>query len=452
MFNRDILAYLEKWKTKSHRKPLVLRGARQVGKTYAVKLFSEKYFSDLIYINLDKAEDYELFKEINSLEDFEKTVDIVLKKKIISGETLIFIDEIQNAPNLIELLRFFYEERPDLHVIAAGSLLEVKIEKQGLEMPVGRVEYAYMHPLTFFEFLGALKEDKLLDFLKKLTFDDNIPAAIHERALKLFNDYALIGGMPEIVSLYVQKSSQEDLNSLYSSLFTAYAEDIYKYSSQADVKYIRHILEQAPYFSGERITYEKFGGSIFRSREMSEAFSILEKAMLLRQIPATKSIQLPLIGQKKRAKKLLYLDCGFVNFKNNIQSEYVKLKDLSDLYRGKIAEQIVGQNIIADSAHLERPVYYWAKEKSQGSAEVDFCLVSGGKILGIEVKSGHSGKLKSLLNFGAEVENSKLVRVYGGHFQKEEVFTGGKKYRLLSLPFYLVNRIFELINQDKSVL
>lgn len=444
MFNRNILEYLEKWKVKKSRKPLILRGARQVGKTYAVKLFAEKYFNNnFIYINLDKAEDYELFKDVKSLIDFERIVDIVLQRKIIPGETLIFIDEIQNAPSLIELLRFFYEDRPNLYVLAAGSLLEVKIEKQGLAMPVGRVEYAFVHPLTFFEFLEAIKEKELLDFLKKVTLKDNMLKSIHTRALKLFYDYTLIGGMPEIVSLYFEKSSQQELNSLYSSLLTAYAEDIYKYSTSAEVKYIRHVLEQAPYFAGERITYEKFGGSIYRSREMSEAFEVLEKAMIVRQILASKSYELPIIAQRKRAKKLLYLDSGFVNFKNNIQSQYINLNDLSGLYRGKIAEQIVGQNIIAGALYEEQPLYYWAKEKPKGSAEVDFCLPFKGKIVGIEVKSGHPAKLVSLLSFGASIQNHKLFRIWSGSFKKELISSSGKKYQVTSLPFYLINRLFD---------
>ncbi len=442
MFHRDIIDYLEKWKVKSGRKPLVLRGARQVGKTSAVKIFAAKHFTDFIHINLEKAEDYELFKDIKSLSDFEKTVNIVLGKKIIPDKTLVFIDEIQNAPSLIELLRFFYEELPRLHLIAAGSLLEVKVKEIDLAMPVGRIEYAYVHPLTFFEFLKAVGERKILDFLKEINLKESIPRAIHERALKLFNDYALVGGMPEIVARYNEKIFQEDLNILYSSLLTAYAEDIYKYASSADVKYIRHVMEQAPYFAGERITYEKFGGSGFRSREMGEAFRVLEKTMLLRQLPATKSRELPLIGQRKRAKKLLYLDVGFVNFKNNIQSEFVGIKDLSGLYRGKIAEQVVGQNLIAN-AHLEQPLFYWAKEKPQGSAEVDFCLSHEGNILGIEVKSGHAARLRSLLSFGLNVESGKLIRIYSGPLKKENISSAGREYELLSAPFYLVNRIFD---------
>lgn len=443
MFNRDILDYLAKWRLKKGRKPLVLRGARQVGKTYAVVFFAEKHFENFVYINLEKTEHYELFKETNSIAEFEKITDVVFKKKIIPGKTLVFIDEIQNTPNLIALLRFFFEERPDVHVIAAGSLLEVKMKKGGLSLPVGRVEYAYVYPLTFFEFLGAIGENNLLSFLKKVTKEESIPVAIHQRALKLFYDYTLVGGMPEIVSLYIKNSSQEEMNSVYSSLLTAYGEDIYKYSSSAEVKYLRHVLEQAPYFSGERITYEKFGGSGYRSREMSEAFDVLQKTMIVRQVNATKSIRMPLVGQKKRAKKLLYLDSGFVNFKNNIQSEYIKLSDLNDLYRGKIAEQIVGQNIIAGGLHSEQDLYYWAKEKPNASAEVDFCVVYQGKIIGIEVKSGHSQKLRSLLSFAQSVEASRLIRVYSGQMKNDVIANAGKQYRLISLPFYLVNRIFD---------
>lgn len=441
MFDRNIINHLKKWKDKQNKKPLILRGARQVGKTSVVKLFAEQEFEEFLNINLEKAEEFELFKNVESLEEFLKIARIALRKKIIPGKTLIFIDEIQNAPNLIELLRFFYEDSPDLHVIAAGSLLEVKIEKQGLTMPVGRVEYAYLFPLTFFEFLKAIEENELLDFLKNISLDTKITSGIHQQALKLFNEYAKIGGMPEIVSLYIKKSSQEELDSVYSSLLTAYLEDVYKYSGKADIKYISHVLEQAPYFAGERVVYEKFGGSVFKSREMGEAFGVLEKAMLLTQIISTKSDKIPLIGQKKRSKKLLFLDVGLVNYRNNIQSEFLRIKDLSDVYRGKIAEQIVGQNILARNIIDAQSLYYWAREKPKGSAEVDFCFLKDGEILGIEVKSGNSSKLKSLFSFGSLVEKNKLIRIFSGELSNEKIIYAKKEYKLLSLPFYLVNRI-----------
>jgi predicted AAA+ superfamily ATPase len=445
MFNRRIVNYLKEWKGKKNRKPLVLRGARQVGKTSAVKIFARECFEHFVYINLESAKDFEVFKDVNTLDDFERITDVVFGKEIIAGSTLIFIDEIQNAPNLIELLRFFYEEKPSLHIVVAGSLLDVKIEKQGLTMPVGRIEYAYVFPLTFFEFLEAIKEEKLLYFLRDCDIKSKIPAAIHRRALDFFQEYALIGGMPEAVALYQQKKWQKEINTVYSSLLTAYNEDIYKYSSAADVKYVSYALEQAPYFAGERIVYEKFGGSVYKSREMGDAFEVLEKAMLLNQIRTTKSVDLPLIKQEKRSKKLLYLDVGLVNFKNNVQVKFLQIKDLNDLYRGKIAEQVVGQNLIADKVNMAQTLFYWARERDKSSAEVDFCLVNKGKIIGIEVKSGHSMKLRSLFSFGDSVKNSVLIRVYSGELKIEDIIYARKKYKLISVPFYLVNNIKKMV-------
>jgi hypothetical protein len=311
-------------------------------------------------------------------------------------------------------------------------------------MPVGRVEYAYVHPLTFFEFLEAVGEDRLLGSLREISIADPLPATLHARAMRLFQDYTLVGGMPEAVALYAQKRPQKEINSLYSSLLTAYADDAYKYATRAEAGYIRHVIERSPFAVGERITYEKFGGSAFRSREMSAAFATLGKTMLIRQAEATDSAQLPLIGRGKRAKKLLFLDSGFVNFRNNLQSEYIRLRDLGALYRGKIAEQIVGQNILATGEHAPQPLYYWAREKPSGSAEVDFCLAHEGRILGVEVKSGHSARLKSLLSLGRAAADSRLVRIYGGELKKELISEGREKFPVLSLPFYLVNRLFDL--------
>jgi uncharacterized protein len=444
MFKRDILELLNNWKNKKNRKPLVLRGARQVGKTSAVSIFAGENFSEFVNINLEKSENYELFKKVKTLSDFEKTVNLALKKKITEGQTLIFIDEIQNAPNLIELLRFFYEERPNLHIIAAGSLLEAFIEKEGFSMPVGRVEYAYMHPLTFFEFLGAIGEDEFLGHLKVVSRKDKIAPGLHEYGLRLFKEYALIGGMPEAVELHRSGESWENLNSFYSSLLTAYAEDIFKYAGRADVDYVRHVLERSPLFAGERITYEKFGDSGFRSREMSKAFRLLEKAMLLTQVQATESISAPLLAKTKRAKKLIFLDAGLVNYKNNIQAEFLKTSDLSDIYRGRLAEQIVGQNLLAGLSP-DRPIHYWARERPTGSAEVDFCFFDRGKILGIEVKSGHSARLKSLFSLADSAKNVRLVRIYGGELKMEKIRYNEKSYSVLSLPFYLSNRVREIV-------
>ena len=445
LFKRKIIDYLLTWKDKPNRKPLVLRGARQVGKTSTIKFFAENHFEELVYINLDKSDHYKALKSVNSLEDFRQVISIVFKKQLIPGKTLLFIDEIQNLPNLIDLLRFFYEEQPKLHVTAAGSLLEAVIQKEGFSMPVGRVEYAYLYPLNFFEFLQAKQEIKLLDYLNSVNLNTNIPQAIHEQANKLFLEYSLIGGMPELVKTYLESYNYNSLLPLYASLLTSYKEDVYKYQSQANSKYIQFVIENAPLFAGSIYTYENFGNSLYKSREISQAFNLLEKIMILNEVTATQSKKLPLSLKPKRPKKLLYLDVGLVNFKNNLQSQYISLNDLQDVYRGQIAEQVVGQNLLAQYLHQPADLHYWAKEKSKGSAEIDFCFVHLGQIVGVEVKSGKTTQLKSLISFAKEVQNSILVRIYKGCLETKKLKLNGKTHNFHSIPFYLVPRLTSLL-------
>lgn len=443
MFNRRIIEYLVTWKDKRNRKPLILRGARQVGKTSAVLMFARKYFDDVIHLNLEKPEHLSLFREELSIEDFVKIVQIKFHRQIIPQKTLVFIDEIQNSPALMRIMRFFYEEKPDVHVIAAGSLPEAKLEREGMSFPVGRVEYAYLYPFDFFEYLEAKKENRLLDFLKNVSHDEHIPQGVHQQALNLFYEYSMIGGMPEIVKVFLEENNIDKIRNVYSSLFTAYLEDVYKYSSQANSVYLRHIVEKSPFFAGSIITYEKFGESNYRSREMGKAFDALERVMILYQVRATKSTELPLIPQRKRPKKLLFLDVGLTNYQSGILESFLNLKNLSDFYRGRIAEQVVGQNILAQYIYAIPKLFYWAKEKPQGSAEVDFCIHSGGNILGIEIKSGKSGKLRSLFAFGGLVKTGKLIRVYDGELKIEEISSNDKNLTLRSIPFYLVPRILD---------
>lgn len=442
MFNRRIIGYLEEWRARSNRKPLVLRGARQVGKTSAVLLFARKHFKDIIHLNLEKAEHIRLFREDMPLNDFLTVVKAEFKKPITPDETLIFIDEIQNSPPLIKLLRFFYEERPDLYVLSAGSLLEAKIEKEGFSFPVGRVEFCYLYPLDFFEYLEAKGEIELLKILQEANLGRDIPDSLHQMALKNFYEYAMIGGMPEIVSEYFKNKDINRAKALYSSLLTGYLEDVFKYASHAEAKYLSHVIETAPLFAGTHIAYEKFGGSNFRSREMSRAFSLLEKVMLLFQIRATSSNSIPLIPKEKRAKKLIYLDVGLVNYRMNILSDYLSITDLDHFYQGRIAEQIVAQNLFSLFIDVPPEIYYWARDKKEGSAEVDFCLNFAGQAIGIEVKSGKTGRLKSLFIFAEQNQKSRLMRVYSGKLKKEKV----NEFNLISLPFYLVPRILQVVS------
>lgn len=444
MFDRRIIKYLEEWKNNPARKPIVIRGARQVGKTSAVLIFGRKHFKDIIHLDLEKVEHIRLFAKELSLGEFLAVLQAEWKKKIVPQETLIFIDEIQNSPNLIKLLRFVYEERPDLYVVAAGSLLEAKIKKEGFSFPVGRIEFCYLYPLDFFEYLKAKGENELLELLGKADFDNPPSKVIHEMALKKFYEYAMVGGMPGVIKEYFESQDINKLKVLYSSLLTAYIEDVHKYASLAEAKYLSYVIETAPLFAGSTITYEKFGGSSYRSREMSKAFSTLERVMLLSQLRATSSTDLPLISKEKRPKKLIYLDVGLVNYRMNILNDFLQMTDFDSFYQGRIAEQIVAQNILAHFVNYPAQLLYWARERKEGIAEVDFCVTVGGRVLGIEVKAGKKGKLRSLFIFAQQVRKPILVRFYSGELKKEKVRLEDKEYILFSLPFYLVTRLFDL--------
>ncbi|MBI2411560.1 MAG: ATP-binding protein [Candidatus Kerfeldbacteria bacterium] len=441
MFKRNIFPYLLNWKDKPNHKPLILRGARQVGKTSAVVQFAKEQFADLVYINLEQADHFRWFNQPMTVTEFEQIVDIQMNKKLISGKTLLFIDEIQESADLLQLLRFFYEQRPELHVIAAGSLLEAKMMREGLSLPVGRVEYLYMYPLDFFEYLQAKGETQLLDFLRSVDMGSTISAPLHHIALQQFYEYTMIGGMPEVVRAYMQSRSVSDVQTIYSSLLTTYAEDVYKYAGQAQARYLQYVIDQSPLFAGATTTYEKFGQQLYHSRDLRFAFETLNRAMILSQISATQSIQLPLIAQQKRVKKLLFLDVGLVNYRSGIQAQYVHLKDLHEFYRGRIAEQVVGQQLIAQGMHEPLALYYWGKSKMESSAELDFCFAYQGSIVGLEVKSGSAMKLRSLHRFAEETAEHQLVRVSREPLQMQDMRIAGKVYQLLSVPFYLTPRL-----------
>jgi len=443
--NRKINKHLLLWKDKQNRKPLVIKGARQVGKTSVVLNFAKKEFKNTIYINLEKSDHLKFFKEPLSLEEFEKIIKINFQQNIIPNKTLIFLDEIQNSPSLIKLLRFFKEERPNIHVIATGSLLEVMLKKQGLSISVGRVEYLYLYPLDFFEYLDAKKEKELLKFLQNVKLNEKIPLAIHERAMDIFHEYTMIGGMPEIVKLFLQGTTAKELKSVYSSLFTGYKEDVYKYSSVTNAKYLKYTIENAPSFAGNIITYKKFGQLEIKSREIKMAFDLLQDTMMLYPIPATQSIDIPLIPKNKKPKKLIFLDIGLVNYHMGIQNEYLNIKNLNSFYKGRIAEQIVGQNILSQFIHSPAKLFYWAKDKSKSEAEIDFCLTKNNKLIGIEVKSGKTGKLRSLYQFSQDVKNNQTIRIYSGEFKKEKIEIKDKKSELISIPFYLIPCFLEKI-------
>ena len=267
MFKRTIHERLEAWMLAKDRKPLVLRGARQVGKTVAVKMFGER-FDRFICMNLDLTEDADLFRRNLNVKDLYQA--ILLKQRVGSteGKTLLFLDEIQNCPEAVNYLRYFYEMLPHIHVIAAGSLLEIALQEHHIEFPVGRVEHLFMYPLSFREFLVAMDAAPVVAAYETVPVASFACPALFEH----FHRYALIGGMPEVVARYVKKQEVAALKPVYDSLATSYLDDAAKYARNSSMAAIlRHCIESAPLIAGQRIKFAGFGSSNYGSREVGEA-------------------------------------------------------------------------------------------------------------------------------------------------------------------------------------
>jgi predicted AAA+ superfamily ATPase len=439
--HRIALHKLKEWKNKKGKKPLIVRGARQVGKTTLVIEFAREY-KQFIHINLEKPSDKKYFDEHDNVKSIIERLALEKNLKTDWKNTLLFIDEIQESPKSIHLLRYFYEDYPDLSVIAAGSLLEFALTKVRA-FPVGRVEYLYVFPLNFEEFLMALGQENILNHWNQ-TPTQNIA---HPKLLELFNTYAIIGGMPEFVKKYVNENSFISLPEIYESLWETYKNDVEKYASNTtEQRVIKHILLTAPSYLDHRVKFQNFGNSNYKSREVGEAFRKLDDAKLIQLIYPTSDIKLPLKPDFKKTPRMQFLDTGILNHALAIQSQLIGLEDLSDEMRGALIPHLVYQEILAKQNKSFQKPTFWVREKTQSSAEVDLLLPINGKAIPVEIKSGSSGKLRSLHQFMDKSDLDFAVRLYAGNISVENTKTAsGKPFRLLNLPYYLAVKIEEYV-------
>lgn len=442
-FKRHINTYLINWKKASRRKPLVLRGARQVGKTTLIKDFSKNYKHSIL-LNLEKSKDLRFFEDY---EDVSTIKDALFFEYNISsdaiGDTLLFIDEIQESPKAIQLLRYFYEELPELHVIAAGSLLEFAMQHVK-SFPVGRIEYLYLYPLNFSEFLSAIGKQQAYEQLNQIP----VKNFAHKTLIDLFNTYTIIGGMPEIVQTYIANNSIADLPKVYESIWATYKNDVEKYTSnETERKVIKHIMDVAHLYVDQRIKFQNFGSSNYRSREVGEAFRNLDAAKIIQLIYPTTSLETPIMPDIKKSPRLQFLDTGLINHDLKIQADLLALNDLSNAYKGAIIPHMITQEVISLNTINNHKPNFWVREKSHASSEVDLVIQYQDKIMPIEIKSGATGSLKSLHEFIERTSHHYAVRIYAGEFSIEEHQTPNKNkpYKLMNLPYYLGTKLPEYI-------
>jgi len=429
--NRNAYKKLLAWKNDSNRKPLLVRGARQVGKTTLVRQFA-KEFTNYIELNLEREADRNLFK-IDDIGTLLNAAYLLKQKSPTQQPTLLFIDEIQESPKAIQQLRYFYEDTPTLFVIAAGSLLEFALSKVP-SFPVGRIDYLYLHPLNFKEYLGAIGNKEALQVVQKIP----VPAYAHTTLLNLFNTYALIGGMPEIVAAYCTTKQIAGLAKQYHKLWQAYKDDVEKYArNDTDKKIIRHIIATAP-FEKDRIKFEGFGNSNYRSREVGEAIRALDLAKIIQLIYPSTSVSPPLNIDYKKRPRLQFLDTGMLNQILMLQPEIIALKHLDGFHRGKIIQHLVSQELISIHEDIAYTPNFWVREEKNSNAEVDLVYQFDHFMIPIEVKAGKQGMLKSLHQFVERTPHPYAVRIYAGKFEIQRAKTPeGTPYLLMSMPYYL---------------
>ena len=417
--------------------PLVLRGARQVGKTTAVDLFGAE-FRQYIALNLDHPGDREIFDQGLPLERTLEAIFFLKNADPAEASTLLFLDEIQNSPHAVHLLRYFAEERADLAVVAAGSLLEVTLDRYSANFPVGRVEFLYAYPLTFAEYAAAAPGG-----LQEAMGTIPCPDYALQPLRRLFRDYVLVGGMPEIAASYLHHRDLGRLRRLYEGLLVSYADDAAKYArSPAQLDHLRHVIETAPLQAGERISFQGFGRSHYRSREMADALRTLERAMLLALLYPTTATEPPALPDRRKSPRLLYLDTGLVNYRAGLQTGFLSVTDLGALYRGRLAEHVVGQELIAADCRTHDAPRCWVRQKVGASAEVDYVHRYRDRLVPVEVKSGKSGTLRSLHQFIERAGHDLAVRLWDGDIDLHEAKTsGGRRFRLLNLPCFLVHQL-----------
>ncbi len=445
MYERKIVSELLNWKKRAHRKPLILRGARQVGKTTIIKHFSSHY-KQFISLNLEKPTDAALFKNYESFDALIQSIFYLYNANISQKQhTLIFIDEIQEVPDAINLLRYFYEDYPEIHVVAAGSLLETVLT-ENINMPVGRVEYMVLRPVSFEEFLGAIGETASQQIIE----NKEVPAFAHKKLMTLFNTYTLIGGMPEVVQSYAQNKNFLLLNKIYESLLIAYQNDFEKYAKNStQVQILRHVIKSIGSEVGNRIKFQHFGNSNYGSREVGEALRTLEKAMLVKLVYPCFTTKYPMHTDFKKSPKLQFLDTGLFNKMAGIQKELIQSPTVESVYQGKVAEHIVGQELLTTSFSPLHELKFWTKENKDSNAEVDYLFEHAGLIIPIEVKLGASGRLRSLHSFLDEAPHNIGIRISSNHLKIETHKTiAGKDFKLLNIPFYLVSKLDRYVDAN----
>ncbi len=428
---RDFYQILADWKNSDNRRPLLVRGARQTGKTYIVNEFGKNEFKNLIYLNFERNPEYkDIFNTNIPVEIIEKSI-LYTSKKPEPGKTLLFFDEIQECPEAIVSLRYFFEEMPDLHVIGAGSLLEFALTSENFRMPVGRIQYLYLYPLSFGEFLDAMGESELRRYILDFSKLDKLPTYLHDKLNEHVRKYFIMGGMPAVVKEYVTTRDIIKCQRIQRSIIDTYIDDFAKYSKVLKHIYLRKVFNAVPGMVGQKFVYAQVDRHI-KSRELKEALELLETAGIVTRVRQTSGSGLPLTaGVHESIFKVLFLDVGLFHAISGIYSETAKEKDFTAIFKGAVAEQFAGQELTAcQSPFTKTELYYWGRKAKSSTAELDYLIEKNAHVVPVEIKSGPTGRMKSMHLFIEKYKSDKALKI------SQAPFKNGNP--ILSLPFYAI--------------
>jgi predicted AAA+ superfamily ATPase len=417
---------LRLWQEGIRRKPLILRGARQVGKTWSLKEFGKERFESVAVVDFERNQNLrKLFDSDLKARRICVDIEVILQKKITPGKTLLFFDEIQACPRAITALRYFYEEMPELHVVAAGSLLEFALDKSSF--PVGRVQFLNLYPLCFAEYLEATGNAQAAAAI--LGDPADISPVVHELLRDELKRYFFIGGMPAAVNAYRDNHSLRDAFEVQQEIAESYRMDFAKYTPRVDRFCLDSVFTSMSRNIGKQIKYARLAEE-YSNPTLKKAFDALCMAQVIRRVPSVDPSGLPL-GATASAKlfKAIMLDIGLMRHLSGMPNdiEYAKT-DLLAIYRGALAEQFVGQEMLVSQ---QGDLYYWDRQTKGSSAEVDYLAVMNGKIHPVEVKSGAAGSLKSLHLFLASYPESGKALVFS-----DRPYADLPEQKITFLPLY----------------
>lgn len=442
---RRQLEYIKEWIRRKTRKPLIIRGARQVGKTTLVRLACEEIGLQLIEVNM---EDPQEFPSLLPQNDPHKVFQAIALSRQLSeiapDKCLFFFDEAQACPALIPFLRYCFERAPEYRVILTGSLLEFTLEANKYSFPVGRVEFLYLGPMTFEEYLSGMNNDDAVELLQQASVADPLNEALHNTFLKYLRNYLIVGGMPESINAFRETQSWLEVERIKQSIITTYRADFHKYAGKTDIHLLNQLVAAIPVQLGKKVIYTRLAHGK-RSDQARQALELLEMAKIIQRCFHSSGNGLPLAAQQKNNHfKLLFLDVGLIQSMLGISLAAVETtQEINEIAKGSLAEQFIGQHLMYDRPMYEEPgIHYWERQQKYSSAEVDYLLAWNQRVLPVEVKSGHRGHMKSLQQFLMEKKTNRAVRFSSGSLllKDYEYDRGTRSFRFLNVPHYLIGQ------------